>query len=210
MSESKDTNTTPPRMLSLDLIEENEGQLFGLPQNPRSIEEGKYAKLKENISKYPELLSWRSLLVYPLDNGNYIIVGGNMRYRALKELGYSEAPVFVIPKTTPVDRLKAYTILDNNGFGDWDWSLLEEEWSVEMLDDWGIECDFMLQDIDYISDINEGGLKGVANSETDVFAATFNIPKEHKASFDDYVKIKGKQNIVELIIAEVCQDAEVK
>ena len=126
------------RMMPLTRIEVNVGQLEGLPQNPRSIEDGKYAKLKENIEKYPELLTWRSLLVYPLDNGNYVIVGGNMRYKAMSELGYTEAPVFIIPKSTPADRLKAYTILDNNGFGDWDWNLLSE-WPEDMLDSWGLD-----------------------------------------------------------------------
>lgn len=127
------------KMLSMSQIEPNDGQLDGLPKNPREIKKGKFAKLKQNIEAYPEMLAWRSLLVYPLDNGNYIIIGGNMRYRAMTELGHTEAPVFIIPKDTPVERLQAYTILDNNGFGDWDWDLLANEWPDDMLVDWGLD-----------------------------------------------------------------------
>lgn len=126
-------------MLPLSVIEPNDGQLDGLPKNPRSIKKAKFDKLKQNITAYPEMLSWRSLLVYPLDNGHYIIIGGNMRYRAMQELKHTEAPVFIIPKETSVERLQAYTIIDNNGFGDWDWDLLANEWPDDMLDDWGLD-----------------------------------------------------------------------
>lgn len=134
-------------MLPMSAIEINNGQLKGLPKNPRLIKNAKYDKLKESITNYPEMLSWRSLLVYPLDNGKYIIVGGNMRYRAMKELGHKEAPVFIIPKETPIEKIKAYTILDNNGFGEWDWDLLANEWDADMLDDWGLDL-LVLEDIE--------------------------------------------------------------
>lgn len=126
-------------MLPLSVIEPNDGQLDGLPKNPRSIKKTKFQKLKQNIEAYPEMLAWRSLLVYPLDNGHYIIIGGNMRYRAMQELAHESVPVFIIPKDTPVERLQAYTILDNNGFGEWDWDLLANEWPDDMLDDWGLD-----------------------------------------------------------------------
>lgn len=206
-----DNSSAPTQMLSLELIEENEGQIFGLPSNPREIAPEKFELLKVDIQKYPQFLQYNALKVYPMDDGKYIVIGGNMRCRALKELGYKEVPCVVIPKETHVEELKAYIILDNSNFGRWDWpKLTSDEWDSAQLQEWGVECDFIMQDIDYIDDINEGGLKGVANSESNVFATTFNIPKEYKASFDDYVKQNGKQNLVNLIISEVCQDVEVK
>lgn len=137
--DDKTNNERGITMLPMSAIEINNGQLKGLPKNPRLVKNAKYDKLKESITNYPEMLSWRSLLVYPLDNGKYIIVGGNMRYRAMKELGHNEAPVFIIPKETPIEKIKAYTILDNNGFGEWDWDLLANEWDADMLDDWGLD-----------------------------------------------------------------------
>lgn len=145
--DDKTNNERGITMLPMSAIEINNGQLKGLPKNPRLIKNAKYDKLKESITNYPEMLAWRSLLVYPLDNGKYIIVGGNMRYRAMKELGHKEAPVFIIPKDTPIEKIKAYTILDNNGFGEWDWDLLANEWDADMLDDWGLDLQ-VLEDIE--------------------------------------------------------------
>lgn len=134
-------------MLPMSAIEINNGQLKGLPKNPRLVKNAKYDKLKESITNYPEMLAWRSLLVYPLDNGKYIIVGGNMRYRAMKELGHNDAPVFIIPKKTPIEKIKAYTILDNNGFGEWDWDLLANEWDAAQLTSWGVDLPIMESEI---------------------------------------------------------------
>lgn len=145
--DDKTNNERGITMLPMSAIEINNGQLKGLPKNPRLIKDGKYDKLKESITNYPEMLSWRSLLVYPLDNGKYIIVGGNMRYRAMKELGHNEAPVFIIPKETSIEKIKAYTILDNNGFGKWDWDLLANEWDAAQLTSWGVDLPIMESEI---------------------------------------------------------------
>ncbi len=136
-----------PNFINLPIgrVELNVGQLQGLPANPRYIKEEAYEKLKRNIGDYPEMLEYRSLLVYPLDNGNYIIVGGNMRFRALCELGYKNLPCVVIPKDTTIERLKAYTILDNNEFGRWDWNMLANEWEDVDLDAWGLELEQFVQ-----------------------------------------------------------------
>ncbi len=127
-------------MLPMSRVEPNEGQLDGLPKNPREIKKKAFEKLKNDIAAFPEMLGWRCLLVYPLDESGerYIIIGGNMRYRALSELKVSDVPCIVIPRDTPVDRLQAYTILDNGDFGKWDWDLLGNEWNEQNLNDWGV------------------------------------------------------------------------
>lgn len=133
--------TTQVQMLPMSAVEVNAGQLEGLPANPREIRDEKFEKLKANIQKYPELLEYRSLMVYPMPNGKHIIIGGNMRYRAMQELGYTEVPCVIIPAETPVEKLGAYTILDNNGFGKWDWDLLANEWSDWNMEDLGLDWD---------------------------------------------------------------------
>lgn len=125
--------------IEMSMLEPNEGQLDGLPANPREIKKEKLDLLKENIQKYLEMLKLRGLMVYPLEDGKYIIIGGNMRYQAMSELGFSNAPCIVIPKETSVEQLKAYTILDNNGFGKWDWESLANEWETSELEDWGLD-----------------------------------------------------------------------
>lgn len=134
--------TTQVQMLPMSVVEVNAGQLQGLPANPREIRDEKFEKLKANIQKYPELLEYRSLMVYPMPNGKHIIIGGNMRYRAMQELGYTEVPCVIIPAETPVEKLGAYTILDNNDFGKWDWDLLANEWSDWNMEDLGLDWDF--------------------------------------------------------------------
>lgn len=140
---TKKQPTTQVQMLPMSAVEVNAGQLEGLPANPREIRDEEFEKLKANIQKYPELLEYRSLMVYPMPNGKHIIIGGNMRYRAMQELGYTEVPCVIIPAETPVERLGAYTILDNNGFGKWDWDLLANEWSDFDLNSMGLDMNFM-------------------------------------------------------------------
>lgn len=116
----------------------NNGQIDGLPKNPRFIKDDKFKKLVKSIEENPEMLELRELLVYPY-NDKYVVIGGNMRLRALKELGYKEVPCKVIPETASVEQLKAYTIKDNNGFGEWDFDLLANEWDFSELEDWGVD-----------------------------------------------------------------------
>lgn len=127
------------KIISLSQLEENAGQLPGLPENPRYITEDKMAKLKENITTYPQMLEWRSLLVYPLDNGNYIVIGGNQRLKALRELGQTEAPCIIIDPDTPVEKLKAMTVLDNASFGKFDMDSLANMWDDAQLDSFGVD-----------------------------------------------------------------------
>lgn len=97
--------------------------------------------LKNNIRDYPDLLEYRTLMAYPLDGEKYIIICGNMRYFAMRELGYDEAYVYVLPKDTPMEKLNAYVIIDNNNFGEWDWDLLEEDWDMDDLESWGLNVE---------------------------------------------------------------------
>lgn len=166
--DDKTNNGRGITMLPMSAIEINNGQLKGLPKNPRLIKDGKYDKLKESITNYPEMLAWRSLLVYPLDNGKYIIVGGNMRYRAMKELGHNEAPVFIIPKETPIEKIKAYTILDNNGFGKWDWDLLANEWDEVQLMDWGVDLPIAESEINIDDFFNHIGNENAKSKKEEI------------------------------------------
>ncbi|HAE24024.1 MAG TPA: hypothetical protein DCG33_01675 [Prevotellaceae bacterium] len=153
--------------ISLSKLEPNEGQLEGLPSNPRQITEAKMALLKQNIKQYPEMLNLRGLMVYPLDNGKYIIIGGNMRYRAMSELGMKDAPCVVIPKETDIETLKAYTIIDNNGFGKYDWDMLANEWDEYQLEEWGVDLPVFEDE-----EVNE-----------EDFGEDFSLPNEGKSKY---------------------------
>lgn len=85
------------QVLPLADITPNKGQIPGVPKNPRLIHDDKFKLLKRSIEEDPEMLGLREILLYPY-KGKNIIVGGNMRYRALKELGYTEAIVKILPQ----------------------------------------------------------------------------------------------------------------
>lgn len=125
-------------MLKLSKLEANKGQIDGLPKNPRIIKDDKFKKLVKSIEDNPEMTSLREILVYPCED-KYVVIGGNMRLKALKELGYKEAPCKIIPEETTVEQLKAYTIKDNSGFGEWDFDMLNTEWDLELLSDCAID-----------------------------------------------------------------------
>lgn len=72
---------------------------------------------------------------------NNIVQGGNMRLKALTEIGYKEIPDIWIKKAsdfTP-EELKQFIIKDNVGFGEWDWETLSNEWDLEQLQEWGLD-----------------------------------------------------------------------
>ena len=134
----------------------NDGQIEGLPKNPRQIRDHRYEKLKKSIEDAPEMLQLRELLVYP-HGGKFVIVGGNMRYRACKELGYKELPCKVLDAETPVEKLRQYAIKDNENYGEYDWDVVANEWDTAELEDWGVELPTDWGD--ELTDQNEGEAK---------------------------------------------------
>lgn len=126
------------KKIKLSQLKSNQGQIQGLPKNPRLIKDEKYDRLKKSIGDDPEMLNLRELIVYPFEE-TFIVIAGNMRLKAMKELRYKEAPCKVLPSDTPVEKLRVYTIKDNVGFGSDDWDLLHEEWNMKELEDWGMD-----------------------------------------------------------------------
>lgn len=115
----------------------NEGQITGLPTNPRQWTKTELDKLKKSLQETPELLEARGILVYPWE-GKYLVLGGNMRLSALKALKAKDAPCIVFPEDTPIDKLKEVVIKDNGSFGEWDFDSLANEWGDLPLTDWGV------------------------------------------------------------------------
>ena len=178
------------RNIRMSLLELNEGQMYGLPKNPRWIRDARYEALKKSIQDAPEMLELRELLVYPLDDvdghkGKFIIIGGNMRYRACLELGYQEIPCKVIPLETPVQKLREYVIKDNEGFGQNDWDLLASEWDTEELQGFGMELDYIAPPTGDVEDFFDE----VENTrERDADAAeviTVEVPQEFADNIED-------------------------
>ena len=125
------------RRIKLTDLVLNEGQIAGLPTNPRQWTKTELNKLKKSLQETPELLEARGILVYPWE-GKYLVLGGNMRLSALKALKAKDAPCVIFPENTPIDKLKEVVIKDNGSFGEWDFDSLANEWGDLPLTDWGV------------------------------------------------------------------------
>ena len=132
-------------------LSQNTGQVEGLPKNPRIIKDERYRKLLNSIKEDPEMLQLREVIAYSY-KGSLIVIAGNMRLKACKELGFKEIPCKILPEDTPIQKLKAYVIKDNVGFGEHDFELLELDWELEELEGWGVE---MLVSVDEIEGLKE-------------------------------------------------------
>ena len=108
------------------------------PNNPRKINEDKFAKLLNSIKEFPKMMALRPIIV----NDDNIVLGGNMRLKALKELGYKEVPKEWIKKASDLtdEEVRRFIIQDNVSYGEWDWELLNIEWDTEQLSDWGLDA----------------------------------------------------------------------
>jgi ParB-like chromosome segregation protein Spo0J len=126
------------QIISINKLKNNTGQIMGLPKNPRLLKDDKFKKLVKSIKDDPEMLQLREVIVYDLNN-ELIVIAGNMRLSACKELGLKEIPVKILPKDTSAEKLKAYTIKDNLGYGEWSWDDIANDWDMEELDNWGLD-----------------------------------------------------------------------
>jgi hypothetical protein len=128
-------------MIKLTTIKSN-------PNNPRVIRDEKFKKLVKSIEEFPKMMALRPMVV----NEDMVVLGGNMRLKALKELGYKEVPNDWVKsaKDLTEDEIRRFIIADNVGFGEHDWEMLANEWNVEELTDWGLDIpNFNAADIDY-------------------------------------------------------------
>ena len=125
--------------ISINLLDFNKGQLKGLPKNPRFVRDYRFEATKRSIEESPEMLELRELIVYPYADGRYIVVCGNLRLRACKELGHKEVPCKVLKAETTPEKLREYATKDNVNFGENDLDIMQNEWNISELQNWGVE-----------------------------------------------------------------------
>ncbi len=147
--------------ISLSCLELNEGQIVGIPKNPRYLKGEEHDKLKKSLKDSPELLQYKPLMVYAAEGGKFVVICGNMRLRICQELhnegveGFDALPCFVLNKDVPIAKIKEYAIKDNVQAGNWDWDeLANGDWEVDDLQDWGVDCSF-LTDTEPVKEMSE-------------------------------------------------------
>ncbi len=134
--------------------------------NPRYITADKLEKLKASIESFEQMLEARPIVT----DEDGIILGGNMRYEALKALGYKEIPAAWVKTLTGLtdEQKREFLIKDNVGFGAWDWDTLANEWESELLTDWGLDVPVMEYDEQTELDAKEDDYQAPENMKIDV------------------------------------------
>ena len=184
------------QMIDITKLEYNDGQIEGLSKNPRYLKESEHDKLKKSLTDSPEFLEYKPLMVYAMDNGNYVTICGNMRLRVANELrldGHSEfdtIPCVVLKADTPIEKIKEYAIKDNVQAGNWDWDeLANGEWETDDLQNWGVDCSFLNTD-ENDTDIDEL-FEDAQNTESKVkdIKLSVHIPQELEDKVDEIKEI---------------------
>jgi hypothetical protein len=160
------------------------------PNNPRIIKDEKFKKLCESIKALPKMMELRPIVV----DDNFVVQGGNMRLKALNELGYKEIPDEWVKQAKDFneEELKEFIIKDNVGFGEWDWSDLANSWDSDKLEEWGLDIP---------------GFDNVDDLGTD-----FTLPDGDKAPFQQmtFTLADEQANVIKNAIDEIKKTEEYK
>ena len=143
------------------------------PNNPRLIKDDKFKKLVQSIKDFPKMLELRPIVV----NDDMVVLGGNMRLKACKEVGLKEVPIIKASELTE-DQQREFIVKDNVGFGEWDWDMIANEWDTEQLVEWGLDLpkdmEVRLDAEDDDFEVPEGGI------ETDIVLGDLFEIGEHR------------------------------
>jgi hypothetical protein len=113
------------------------------PNNPRVIKDDKFKQLVKSIRDLPEMGNVRPIVV----NQDMIVLGGNMRLKAMQEVGLKIVPVTIVDWDE--DKQRQFIIKDNIGYGEWDFDMLANEWDELELNDWGLDVWKKPAEVDY-------------------------------------------------------------
>ena len=126
------------RSIDISLLDPNEGQIPGLPANPRQWTDAEVRRLARSMKQTPELAEARGCIVVPHE-GRYVILGGNLRREAALSLKWKDMACAVLSEDTRPAKLREIVLKDNSSFGEWDLGALRAEWSGFDLPEWGID-----------------------------------------------------------------------
>jgi DNA modification methylase len=116
-------------------------EVIANPNNPRLIKDDKFKKLVKSIQDFPDMLNVRPIVV----NKDMVVLGGNMRLKAIKEAGHTEVAVEIVDWNE--QQQKEFIVKDNVGYGEWDWDDLANNWDAQELTDWGLDIPNFEQEV---------------------------------------------------------------
>lgn len=172
------------------------------PRNPRKINEDMFDKLVNSVKEFPEMLEARPLIV----DKDYVVIGGNMRLKALQKAGYKEVPVMIVDWSE--EQKRQFVVKDNLSYGVWDYEMIGADYGIDELNAWGLNLgdigsdgfgeDFSLPDGD------KSGLEQITftltseQSET-IKNALAQIKKDSSFENEDFINENSNGNAIYLI-----------
>src|SRR5690554_6618739 len=170
------------------------------PNNPRVIKDDRFEKLKKSIEEFPKMMKLRPMVI----NSDNVVLGGNMRLKALQDLGYKEIPDDWVKRAEELteEEQRRFIIADNVGFGEHDWDMLRAEWDLDELNEWGVEVpDWGEYEISEAEEddfvVPEGGI------ETDIVLGDLFEIGEHRLLCGDSTKTATFETLMQGELADM-------
>ena len=107
------------------------------PKNPRTIKDTSFKKLVTSIRENPDYFEARPIILSDR-TGELIIIAGNQRFEAARDIGIKDVPTALLPELTE-EKEREIMIRDNIANGEWDWDMLANEWDSAELTEWGLD-----------------------------------------------------------------------
>lgn len=173
------------------------------PNNPRICKDDKFKKLVQSLKDFPQMMALRPIIV----DENNVIQGGNMRFKALSQLGYKDVPDEWVKqgKDLTEEQWREFVVKDNVGFGEFDWEILANEWDSDQLTEWGID---LPTDFSTPLDAEEDGFEvPIGGIETDIVLGDLFEIGEHRllcgdsTQTDTFEKLMGG-GMADLVITD--------
>ena len=176
------------------------------PNNPRISKDANFKKLVKSIEEFPKMMALRPIVV----DEDGMVLGGNMRLRALQHLKFKEIPDEWVKRAADLteDEQRRFIIADNVSGGEWDVDDLSINWDRVELSDWGldipdwaagIDANAMTDDdVDLTEEFNPIGLSaGLARLVVifDTISSADNWIKENELNIE-YKKKGNDENII--------------
>lgn len=144
-------------------------ELIPNEENPRLIYGDRMDKLMNSIKDFPAMMELRPIII---DEKN-VILGGNMRFRAIEKLGMKTIPDAWVKKASELteEQKKEFIIKDNVQFGEWEMDDLANTWETDLLEEWGMK----LPNLENINKVNGANEEWVGMPEFDAADNPFKI-----------------------------------
>lgn len=163
------------------------------PDNPRIIKDAKFKALVQSLKDFPEMMEAREVVL----NTEHIILGGNMRFKAAKEAGWTEIPAKIVD--WPAEKQREFVIKDNLSGGEWDWESVANQYDALELEEWGMDLPSFFENEDEVEEDDAPEVDD-ANLPVSKLGEVYQLG-EHRVmcgsatSEDDVNKLIGEQKI---------------